>query len=163
MKGYRVSNGKVVDSTNTDQAYWDAQLEAAGLGMNRGTTFPEADLLANEADRKNRKLKSKGGRPRKGGTKGPRPALTKNEIINATRTTVTPEAPGGIFQFGGFRHIGPSKQVGAGKGQKGGKKGPDERHFIEYVGNAYDLARLEESIINQEGARVHPSGYGPYR
>jgi hypothetical protein len=147
-----------------DYAYWAAVLKAEGLGMNRGTTFPEEDKLAKLEEGANQnKIKNKGGQPRKPRPpQGPRPNLNKKESLLATRFTMT--EPSGVFQNGGFRTYGPSVPYGAGKGQKGGRRGSDvSGAFIQYVGDNKDLARIEESQARQESGRVIPSGYGPDR
>lgn len=159
-----------VNINRTDQRYWDAQLESFNLGMNRGTSFPAEDLADNEELRKASKPKNKGGRPRKPGPRGPHLSLTKPEAIEATRSTATPDALGGLFRFQGFRQIG-ARLVGAGRGQKGGRKGPeggrDDRHqsghFLQYIGGSDDLSRLEERISRDESGRVRAAGNGPDR
>lgn len=162
MRGIQVSNRKVVDTTRTDQAYWTAVLKAEGLGMNRGTTFPEDEKLANQEERQTTPVGKKMGRPRKTGPKGYHLNFTKAEAIAASRPTYIPTEKNGVFQIGGFRNYGPSVPYGAGKGQKGGRRGSDvSGAFIQYVGDAKDLARIQESQDKQESGRVTPSGYGP--
>lgn len=151
-----MSNGEV-DTSRTDQAYWDAILEERGLGMNRGTTFPEEDLSDNKETRKSKSSKNKGGRPRKPRSpKGTRPKMNKQERIKATRATLTPTAAGGIQQTGGIRHYGFSKAVGSFDGQPGGRKGPDSQgHFITYIGDSHSLAQLE--ALQTDLAFLYPS------
>lgn len=155
-----MSSGKV-DTTRTDQHYWDAQLESHNLGMNRGTTFSD-DMPSVAVKQDDEKKVSRVGRPRKRGPKGSRSELTKKEAVNAARATVTPDAPGGRFQCGGFRYTNPSKLIGGGRGRKGGQKGFEgKRDFIQYVGSISDLATLEESLDREESGRVRPGGHRP--
>jgi len=130
--------------------------------MNRGTTFPEEDkLLSRLTEKKTKKVKR--GRPRKGGFTGHRINFTKAEAEAAVRPTVPGINQSAIFQIGGFREYGPSKAYSPGHNRKGGHKGPDvSGAFIQYVGDSYDLARLEESISLDDG-RARPEGYGPDR
>lgn len=151
---------KKPDVTRTDYAYWAALLKSEGLGMNRGTTFPEEDKLAKLEDIDRIEVKDKGGRPRKPKPpQGTRPNINKREAVLATRFTMT--EPSGVFQNGGFRTYGPSVPYGAGKGQKGGRRGSDmSGAFIQYVGDNRDLARIEERQALQSDGRVTPAGYG---
>ena len=159
-----MSDKKSLDTTRTDYAYWSAVLKSEGLGMNRGTTFPEEDKLAEQAETQTSAPGKKMGRPRKTGPKGYHLNFTKKEATAASRPTYLPTETNGVYQTGGFRTYGPSIPYGAGKGQKGGRRGSDvSGAFIQYVGDNKDLARIEESQARQESGRVIPSGYGPDR
>jgi hypothetical protein len=153
---------RVVDASRTDYPYWDAVLKQDNLGMNRGMEFPEAEKILNEIDRKkNRKLK-KPGRHFKRGPKGPRAFLAKAEAVKATRATMIPTGTGGVQQLGGIVHYGNTYLIGAGKGQRGGKKGSEVNpNFIQFSGGMDDLARLEDSFNSAEQGRVSPQGHGP--
>lgn len=161
-----MSKRRPVDVTRTDEAYWKQVLDAEGLGMNRGTAFlkDKDDIEAQKEEQNNSVPKNKGGRPRKTGPKGRHLEFTKLNAEASTRFTRTLTELSGIFKLGGFRNYGPSLPFGAGRGKKGGRRGPEDYgHFITYVGNAGDIARLEESLSLEETGRVTPSGYGADR
>jgi len=156
-----VPDEKYAESTRITKALWSAILKAENLGMNRGTTIPGEDLVEKKAEKERYRIKNKGGRPVKKGPKSTHLKFNKKDRVNAIRYTHRLNETSGVFQLGGIRHYGSSEPIGAGRGKKGGERGPDDSGaFIRYIGGENNLVRLEKAIAAQESGRVAPSGYG---
>jgi hypothetical protein len=149
---------EAVDTSRTDQVYWNELLKSIGLGMNRGTTqnLTDGELEQIKFEEYCKAVKAENSQPSRAG----RPRKRKKRSI-PIRWTETHWATRSFYGF----HVCGAKPHAWGRnrlnGQKNGRKDGGAHGTLVYIGDTNDLAALEKQQMGDESGRVTPSGHGP--